>query len=683
MDTTPLQSNDATLPNAPTIIKSREELLKALPGYMTRPDCQRWLLHRNKVPYYANGSKRNGSLDSPKDQRQLVNFDEAYAVFSTGGYTGLGFALGFDDKGGNWQGIDLDDIWDKPELNTLKLPGYIESSPSGNGLHAIGYGQAFRSLGSNSTGIEAYSHGRYFTVTGNAFNELLGLEVPIQPICLANYVEQVLRSLHGTKVTQSTGLASNAPKSMMILSPEQMEDLRSALFSMPADDRDLWIAMGQALCRVEGGYELWAEWSATSVKHQGATDLARWDGFCGDKTSYEAVFLRAQDMGWINRRKRVSPNPAEIFVKKPEFTAPMITQQVPNFEWIEITIADVLTNPPLPPTFWIDQLLPAGLLTLLSAHGGTGKSMLALQAAVCLAQGIPFMGKTVTPCRVLFYSAEDSMEIIRHRIAKICTHMQVAPEMIAQNMRLIDATENPCLYEETTAGKHEVTPGYTKLQELVLSFNADVVIIDNASDTFNANENNRSHVRGFLRSLVRIGKNRRTIILLLTHIDKNTVQRNYNSEGYSGSTAWHNSARSRLYLTKTPDATLKIEHQKSNHGKLSEAISMTFSPDYILVHQAPEYTLTHNQDTIKDVLTILEEYYNKEIYVSDSSAATTKHPFDVLSAHSDFPKSIINKKQMNTLLTRAKADGYLVVEEYRNKQRKPESRYKVKPAEKI
>lgn len=252
MDTIPLLSNDSTLPNAPTMIKSREELLKALPGYMTHPDCQRWVVHRNKVPYYANGSKRNGSLDSPKDQRQLVSFDVAYGVLVKGNFSGLGFAFGANGKGGLWQGIDLDDLAAHPEFHSLKLPGYIELSPSGNGLHSIVYGRSFAPLGSNKTGIEAYSHGRYFTVTGNAFNELLGLEIPIQPICLANYVEQVLCPLHGTKVTQSTGLALNAPKSMMILSPEQMEDLRSALFWMPADDRDLWIAMGQALRWVVG-----------------------------------------------------------------------------------------------------------------------------------------------------------------------------------------------------------------------------------------------------------------------------------------------------------------------------------------------------------------------------------------------------------------------------------------------
>lgn len=682
MDTTHLLSNDSTLPNTPTIIKSREELLKTLPGYMTHPDCRRWLLHINKVPHYANGSKRNGSLDSPKDQSQLVNFEVAYEVLVKGDFSGLGFALGSDGKEGHWQGIDLDNLAAHPEFYLLKLPGYIELSPSANGLHSIGYGRDFSPLGSNKTGIEACSGGRYFTVTGYIFNEYLGLNIPEQAVCLADCVEQVLRPRHGAARTLNKRVTVNETKRMIPLPPEQIEYLRSALFSMPADDRSLWIAMGQALRWVVGGKELWAAWSATSPKYQGDNDLARWEGFSGDKTNYKAVFAHAQARGWINPKKRVAPDPTVIFNKLQESISSATIQQMPNLEWIEITIADLIINPPQPPIFLIDQLLPAGLLTMLSAHGGTGKSMLALQAAVCLAMGISFMGKTVTPCRVVFYSAEDPVEIIRYRVAKICSHMQIAPDMIARNMRLIDTTENPCLYEETKAGKHDITSGYTKLQELVQSFNAGVVIIDNASDTFDANENNRTHVRGFIRSLVHIGRNQGLAVLLLTHIDKNTAKGDNRSEGYSGSTAWHNSARSRLYLTKDTSGIVKLEHQKSNHGKLSEAILMNFSPDYVLVHKTQEHIIAHEQHALKTVLAILEEYYNKEIYVSDSLSAITKHPFSVLGAHSDFPKSITSKKQMNVLMIQAKADGYLVVEEYRDKNRKVHNRYKIKLAEK-
>lgn len=671
MDTTHLQSNGSTLPSAVRIIKSREELLKALPGYMTHPDCRRWLLHIDKVPHYANGYKRYGTLDSPEDRGQLVNFDNAYAIFSAGGYTGLGFALGFDGESGHWQGIDLDDIWHKPELNTLKLPGYVESSPSGNGLHAIGYGQAFRTLGAIGTGIEAYSHGRYFTITGNGFNELLGLEIPIQPVCLANYVEQVLRPIHGSTEAQGTILAGYALKAMVTLSSEQMEDLRSALFSMPADDRDLWIAMGQALRWVVGGKELWAEWSETSSKYQEDSDLDRWDGFPGDRTSYKSVFKRAEDNGWENPRKR--PDPALIFAKQQESTlAPVV-----DLGWSKISIADIFTNPSKPPLFPIEQLLPAGLLTILSAHGGTGKSMLALQAAVCLAIGIPFMGKSVIKSRVIFYSAEDSTEIIRYRLGKICKYLDLNPQNLADHMLLLDSTATPCLYRESGGGVCMVTQGYSELQTHIKSFDADVIIIDNASDTFEANENSRSHVRGFVRSLVQMGKQNNSAILLLAHIDKNTARGDSHSEGYSGSTAWHNSARSRLYLI-AKDGVLQLHHQKSNHGKLSEPIFMTSSPpDYVLTHKASEFVIAQEQDVTREVLALLAEYYDKGIYVSDSPSAQDRHPFIVMGGDASFPKYITTKKQMNTLLIKARFDGYLVSEGYRDCHRKKQNRYRV------
>ena|SRR3990167_5540747 len=110
---------------------------------MTSSDCRRWLLWKSesqgnskprKIPYYANGTKRNGKLDSPDDLAQLVSFEEAQAALSKGNYTGLGFALGADHHGDYWQGIDFDDINNRPELQSLingrcKLHGGISTGP--------------------------------------------------------------------------------------------------------------------------------------------------------------------------------------------------------------------------------------------------------------------------------------------------------------------------------------------------------------------------------------------------------------------------------------------------------------------------------------------------------------------------------------------------------------------------
>lgn len=154
---------------------------------------RRWLVHRAKVPHYANGSTRSAT-DTPEDQAQLVSYDEACDARAAGGYDGIGFALGPDGNGGHWQGIDLDDI----KANGLasiadSMPGYVERSPSGNGAHAIGYGERFDTLGANGSGIEAYAAGRYFTVTERAIRHAALID--LAPIVLRD-----LAPLHGKAV---------------------------------------------------------------------------------------------------------------------------------------------------------------------------------------------------------------------------------------------------------------------------------------------------------------------------------------------------------------------------------------------------------------------------------------------------------------------------------------------------
>lgn len=151
----------------------------------TMRDAKRWLVHRKKQPFYVDGAPRNGALDSPKDGVRLGTYEQAVEALNTGGFDGLGFALG-----GGWQGIDLD----KVEANNLselaaELPGYVERSPSGKGWHAIGQGRAFATLGANRSGVEAYCEKRYFTVTGN---DCRGAITDI-----ADFVEQHIAPIHG------------------------------------------------------------------------------------------------------------------------------------------------------------------------------------------------------------------------------------------------------------------------------------------------------------------------------------------------------------------------------------------------------------------------------------------------------------------------------------------------------
>lgn len=79
-------------------------------------------------------------------------------------------------------------------------------------------------------------------------------------------------------------------------------DLRSALATIPSDDRELWVRIGLALKTLakNAGYELWMRWSATSMKHQPAEDAKTWRSFAPTNTSYKVVFTIAAEHGWQN-----------------------------------------------------------------------------------------------------------------------------------------------------------------------------------------------------------------------------------------------------------------------------------------------------------------------------------------------------------------------------------------------
>lgn len=82
-----------------------------------------------------------------------------------------------------------------------------------------------------------------------------------------------------------------------------VEELRSALATISADDRDVWIAVGQGLHSLgDIGQELWETWAASSSKFPGGDGLERWDTFSGQRSDYRAVFARATAGGWVNPR---------------------------------------------------------------------------------------------------------------------------------------------------------------------------------------------------------------------------------------------------------------------------------------------------------------------------------------------------------------------------------------------
>ena len=353
-----------------------------------------------------------------------------------------------------------------------------------------------------------------------------------------------------------------------------------------------------------------------------------------------------------------------------------------------VSVSDVLTNPAPQPQFVWDGYLPRGVVSLLGAHGGTGKSTIALMLGVCAALGRPLFGVDTVQCKTLFVSLEDSAHIVRHRLAFICQTWGINPAQLDGKLHIVDGTENPELFSADSRGAGETTATYIELRKLVQSEGVGLVVVDNASDAYGGDEIQRKQVRAFIRSLVMIARLTDGAVVLLAHVDKNTsrARKAEGGEGYSGSTAWHNSARSRLFMTRTDMGTLTLEHQKSNLGKLREVLTLEW-PDSALpqlmgndpvdnpLNPFMQRVEGRQQDERAiSVLRMLAEFESRQQYCSPVATARnnvfamlkSEPAFQKLKLHADGCKRIVNQCQ------RAK---WLEPVEYRTHDRKTRARW--------
>jgi hypothetical protein len=354
--------------------------------------AKRWLLaNPDKVPFYINGRLRNGALDGPEDTANLAAYDDARAALAQLPGWFLGFALGPDGSGWYWQGIDLDHVKDKylgAEANDA--PGYVEFSPSSEGIHAVGYGRHFATLGANGTGVEAYAERRYFTVT----------ERPIrdgQLTCLAEFVGQRIAPRHS-----AARPAVSTAVEVVEVDPKTVTELRSALTFLRADDHEQWVAVGHALRELgEVGRGLWLDWSRTSDKFDPIKDPKKWDGFRADRTGHRAVFKRAQEQGWTNPASNAAQLSTAPREPAPTGTRTLVGRslggvQARSIDWL-----------------W-SGWLPKGYITILAGETGAGKSTILADIAARITTGAAWPGQLRTdtrpPGRVLWLGSEDSIE---------------------------------------------------------------------------------------------------------------------------------------------------------------------------------------------------------------------------------------------------------------------------------
>ena len=225
-----------------------------------------------------------------------------------------------------------------------------------------------------------------------------------------------------------------------------------------------------------------------------------------------------------------------------------------------------------PERVWqVDGWLPGDDVCLLGGNGGDGKTQLALQLSYCTCIGHPWLGLKVRQGPVIYLTAEEPAGEINLRMRQI--RKSILSSIQPKPFTLISRADAATSYLVTgQRGTVVPTLHLSELVALVDRARPALTVLDASADLFGGDEIKRAEVRSFiaaLRSAIAIPY--QCCVLLLTHP---SVSGMTSGRDYSGTTAWNNSARSRLSLKRPsesadPDAR-SLELQKNNRGKTAE-----------------------------------------------------------------------------------------------------------------
>lgn len=469
--------------------------------------------------------------------------------------------------------------------------------------------------------------------------------------------------------------------------------LHEVLQFVPNDDRDDWQVALAAIHAATGGNgvnEAYT-WSSNSTNFEDAGFWRTWNSFgnySGKNADWGKLIAIAKQNGMPSKQVERATE-----VLNTEIDIALGTDQPAEKQSSlkRIDLLDVMTAELEEVSFSVDKIFPKRHVTLFGGHGGMGKSMLALTMAAHVAAGVPFAGLPVTQSVVLFASLEDEASVVKVRLRKIIQHYNLPTNAVLTNLRLLDGTgaESALMTQSTEFnGKPEMTKAFVELAHA--SEDAGLIMIDNASDAYDGSENVRKEVRFFIRNLARMARARNASVVLLAHIDKAAQRNGTAGDDYSGSTAWHNSVRSRVALKQDPNhsdhsgapALLVLEHQKANLSSKANPLTLEFIDGGLIVPVAGNASDAGIDRSTWDVIEMMrciklatEQYL---IDVPTRYTAGNGSAMQALEPIKEYPsafKGTAGRRRASSAILEAKSRGWIIEEAYITDSRNKRSKF--------
>lgn len=377
----------------------------------------KWVVRNDKVPYNPKTNRKANT----KEINTFTDFETAYNCYIDNNYSGIGIGIF-----GNFYAIDLDHcitdgvLSKSAEIIVEAFASYTEISPSGDGLHILGYINDFTFdkdryyIHNQKQNIEVYIAGvtsKYVTVTGNRYNDydISTCENSTMQIFLDKFMQREIKSDMLLPALPDV----NTDIDYLTIGLEKDEKLKRyyngerILTDKSESENDLGF-MSKLMYWCNNSREKALNAFLTSPyslqKDEEHTKKLQRKDYIDNllKTAFQ-VRTAYSDNANYGGNKRLRNNNTEYNL--------ITAKQLHSAEFAELK-------------YFVDDILPEGT-TILAAAPKSGKSWFVLDLALKISANGAFLGKHTTQTGVLYLALEDSNRRLQARMKKILSDSNV------------------------------------------------------------------------------------------------------------------------------------------------------------------------------------------------------------------------------------------------------------------
>ena len=240
-----------------------------------------------------------------------------------------------------------------------------------------------------------------------------------------------------------------------------------------------------------------------------------------------------------------------------------------------------LTGEPRAREWIVPDWIPKGVVSSLSGDGGMGKTLIAQQLLYAAGLGGKWLGLDVPAVRGLGVFCEDDEDELHRRhnsikadlgyaVGNPFTDTWIWPRVGHDNLLVTFDKDNKPL----------ISPFFGQIMKHVLEKKIGLLVLDTIADLFGGNEIIRAQVNYFIKAtcgaFIKQAKDAGFVLTVILLSHPSQAGRNSGS-GESGSTAWNNAVRARLYLTRPEDGLPEqrvLTRKKSNYSASGDDVKI-------------------------------------------------------------------------------------------------------------